>query len=80
MLVFVNIEGIAYKIIEDSIATQYELQLCLNSMFDKTLDTGNINNDGDNFYKFKESKTLLWATEENLYCKLVSNNVLYKLV
>jgi hypothetical protein len=80
MLVFVNIEGVAYKIIEDSTATQYELQLCLNSMFDKTLDTGNINNNGDNFYKFKESKTLLWATEENLYCKLVSNNVLYKLV
>lgn len=79
-LVFVNIEGTAFKIIEDTCATQDELQLCLNSLFDKTIDVGDINAANDNFYKFKETKTLLWATEDHLYCKLVSNNILYKLV
>lgn len=80
MLVFVNIEGTSYKIIEDEQATKEQLEMCLNSMFDKTLDTGAVSNkDGNNFYVFKESKTLLWATSDALFCKLASNNVLYRI-
>lgn len=80
MLVFVNIEGTSYKIIEDEQATKEQLEMCLNTMFDKTLDTGAASNkDGNNFYVFKESKTLLWATSDALFCKLASNNVLYRI-
>lgn len=79
-LVFVNVEGTTYKIIEDEEATMNEMQLCLNSMLDSTLDKNQINQNGNNFYVFKESKTLLWSTEDHLYCKLASNGKLYKLI
>lgn len=79
-LVFVNISGETYKIVEDEEASQTELETCLNSMFDKTVDSDNINSNNSNFYKFKETRTMLWATADNLYCRLSSNKKLYKLV
>lgn len=80
-LVFINIEGTSYKIIEDKEATKDQLEICLNSLFEKTLDTGNVQNiTNNNFYVFKESKTILWATEDALFCRLASNGILYRLV
>ena len=80
ILVFTNIAGESFKLAEDELATQNEVQLCLNSLFDRTVNPREENKDGDNFYVFKESKTMLWATPEHLYCKLSSNGQLYKLV
>lgn len=79
MLVFTNIEGKTFKIAEDREATQSELQFCLNSLFDKTMEVHDINNEPSDLYKFKESRTILWADERHLYCKLASNGVLYRL-
>lgn len=78
MLVFVDFDGQSHILVQDVEATQNELQLCLNSLFDKTIDHENISKSG-NFYIFKESKTMLWATEDNLFCKLASNGKLYRL-
>ena len=79
-LVFTNIEGTTFKLAEDELATQNEMQLCLNSLFDKTVDPDQKSQDGNNFFVFKESKTVIWATEDHLYCKLASNGRLYRLV
>lgn len=78
-LVFVDFDGQSHKIVEDVEATQGELQICLNSLFDRSIDDNVINANGNCFYVFKESKTMLWATEEHLYCKLASNGRLYRL-
>lgn len=78
-VVFVNIEERSFKIVQDETATADELQICLNSLFDKTLDVGNINKENDNFFKFKGTKTLLFATETNLFCRLASGKM-YKIV
>lgn len=78
-IVFVNIDGNSTKIAEDKIATANELEICLNSLYDSTLDDKDINIEGDNFLKFKGSRSYLWATETDLYAKLASNNNLYKL-
>lgn len=80
-LAFTNIEGTTFKIVEDEEATKGQLEVCLNSLFDKTLDPNSTKTtDGNNFYVFKESKTLLWATSDSLFCRLASNGRLYKLV
>lgn len=79
-VVFVNILGESFKLAENEIATQNELEICLNDLYESTLDVDhNINQDGNNFYKFKETKTILFATETNLFCRLASNKKLYKL-
>lgn len=80
MLVFVNIEGTSFKLVENRLATQDELQFCLNSLFDKTVDHDNINKDGNNFYIFKESKTTIFSTETNLFVRLSSNKKIYKMI
>lgn len=76
-VVFVNIDGVSCRIVEDRTVTKDELEICLNSLFDKTLDVGSgINAEvGDNFYKFKETRTLLIATQMQLFCRLASGKV-----
>lgn len=76
-LVFVNIDGESCRIVENRDVTKNELEICLNSLFDKTLDVGTgINSPtGDNFYKFKETRTLLIATPINLFCRLADGKV-----
>jgi len=77
---FTNIEGQTYKLAEDFNKTESKLELCLNSLFDKTLDSDEINLPGSSFYRFKESRTFLWATKKHLYCRLESDKSLFKLV
>ena len=79
-IVFINIEGQANALVEDEVATQNEIQICLNDINEKTLDTGEINQNGENFLKFKGCKTYLWATRDHLYAKLASNEQFYKLI
>lgn len=77
---FINIEGESMTLAQDEEATKREIQICLNDLNEKTLDVCPSNKNSDNFIKFKESRTYMWATRHHLFVKLESNNKLYKLV
>ena len=79
-IVFINIEGEAITIAEDEIATKGQIQLCLNDLNEKSLDVGEINSNGENFLKFKGTRSYLWSDGKHLFAKLQSNKQLYKLV
>lgn len=81
-IAFINVEGESTKIAVDYEATNGELEICLNDLNAKTVDsTGKqTNKDFDNFFKFKGTRTYMWATAEHLYVKLFSNKQLYKIV
>lgn len=80
-IVFVNIEGQSTIIARDEKAPEGQLEICLNDLHSKTLDSNkDLNDCYDNFIKFKGSRSLIWATEYNLYAKLESNKHLYKLI
>ena len=95
-IVFVNVEGESTSIACDYEATQGEVEICLNSLYDKTVDDttpqslddiridkcndGPINKNFQNFYKFKGTKTYLWSDGHHLYAKLQSNKQLYKVI
>ena len=77
-IVFINVEGESTAIVVDVLATQGQLEICLNSLFDKTLDTCQpINKNDQNFYKFKGTKTYMWSDGMHLYAKLASSKALY---
>ena len=79
---FINIEGESTKIAVDYEATNGELELCLNDLHAKSLDTTGkqTNKDFDNFFKFKGTRTYMWATRDSLFVKLESNKKLYKII
>jgi len=79
---FINIEGESTRIAVDYEATSGELELCLNDLHAKSLDTTGkkTNKDFDNFFKFKGTRTYMWATRDCLFVKLESNKQLYKIV
>lgn len=93
---FINVEGESTAIACDVDATQGEYELCLNSLYDSTLDDtkprslddvrlsreddGPFNRNGQSFYKFKETKTYLWSDGWHLYAKLQSSRRLYKVI
>lgn len=78
-LVFTNIEGKSYKIVEDFEVTDGQLTLQLDNLFEKTSNVGEINKYSDNFYKFRNCRTLLFSDNDILYCKLESNGKTYQL-
>ena len=79
-VVFINVEGESTAIAIDIEATQGQLEMCLNSLFDKTLDDGKpLNGNEQNFYKFKGTKTYMWSDGDHLYVKLASNKQLYQI-
>lgn len=79
---FINIEGESTRIAVDYEATNGELELCLNDLHAKSLDTTGkqTNKDFDNFFKFKGTRTYMWATRDALFVKLESNKQLYRIV
>jgi len=79
---FINIEGESTRIAVDYEATNGELELCLNDLHAKSLDTTGkqTNKDLDNFFKFKGTRTYMWATRNALFVKLESNKQLYRIV
>lgn len=81
-IAFINIEGEATRIAVDYEATADELEMCLNDLNAKTLDTTGkqTNKDLDNFFKFKGTRSLMWATRDALFVKLASNKQLYQIV
>ena len=79
-IVFVNIQGQSTQLATDEQATSEELEICLNNLYDSTIDTGNINKAGDSFVKFKGCRSYLFATPDALYAKLESNKKLYRLI
>lgn len=60
----VNIEGKATRIAADYEATNGELEICLNDLHTKTLDTTSkqSNKSGDNFFKFKACTLTCWLS------------------
>lgn len=79
---FINIEGESTKLAVDYEATRGEIQICLDDLNASTLDKSGKqkNKDGDNFFKFKGTRSCIWSTGEHLYVKLASNQQLYKIV
>lgn len=69
-LFFINFDNKCCKICEDPEITQGEIEMCINSLIDTTLDGRDHNKPGQHFYKFRESKTVLISMENNLYCRL----------
>ena len=55
--------------------------MCINALYEKSLDVGKPLNENDqNFYKFKGTRTYMWSDGDHLYAKLQSNGHLYKVV
>ena len=95
-LVYVNVEGDAFQIIDDGEASSNEIEICLNSLYDKTLDDtkprslddirldkdedGPLNKNFQNFYKFKGTRTYLWSDGKHLYVKFASNKALCRVI
>lgn len=77
-IVFVDIEGVSTAIAFNGLATQDELEICVNSLYDKTLDTGKpINEENQSFLKFKGTRSYLWSDGMHLFAKLASSKDLY---
>lgn len=74
-IAFVNVEGESTRIAVDYEATSDALELCLNDLNAKTVDTTGkkTNRDLDNFFKFKGTRSVMWATGSALFVKLASN-------
>lgn len=80
-VVFVNIEGESTAIATNGHATQGEIEICLNSLYDKTLDSGKpINGEDQSFFKFKGTRSYLWSDGKHLFAKLASSKDLYFIV
>lgn len=78
---FVNVEGESTAIAYDGEAAKIEIEMCLNSLYDKSLDDGKpINSNDQNFYKFKCTRTYLWSNGKHLFAKLASSKTLTKVI
>ena len=77
-IAFVNIEGHSTTIAFNGPATKDEYEICLNSLYDKTLDVGEpLNEEKQSFFKFKGTRSYLWSDGLHLFAKLASNKDLY---
>ena len=79
-VMYVNMLGEYYRIVHDDLVEENSIPYQLDNMYEKTYEVGKMNKNGDNFYKFSNTKTYLFADSENLFCKLDSNKKIYKLV
>ena len=80
-IVFVNVEGESTSIALNGSATKDELEICLNSLYDKTLDVGEpLNSEKQSFFKFKGTRSYLWSDGLHLFAKLASSKDLYFIV
>lgn len=66
---FVNFDNRACRICEAASATGGGVQMCLNSLTDTTVDGPSHNENGQCFYKFRESRTVLVSAGGHLYCR-----------
>ena len=80
-VVFVNVCGDAYVLAFDDTKIPRGIEITLEDLYNKTTETStSINMHGDNFVKFKGTRTILFATEDSLYAKLASNGKSYRIV
>lgn len=80
-IVFININGEMTQLICDVCATNDNIDICLNSLTEKSLNDGKpLNANDQNFYKFAGTRTYMWATPRNLFAKLESNKQLYQII
>ena len=57
------------------------IEISLEDIYNKTVEaTVPTNTSGDNFIKFRNTRTILFATEDSLYAKLASNGKAYRIV
>lgn len=71
---FVNFDNRACKICEDPDITRGEVEMCLNSLVDTTIDGPTQNGKRQYFYKFRESRTVLMSLNDGLYCRFGNKN------
>lgn len=71
---FVNFDNRACKICEDPDITRGEVEMCLNSLIDTTIDGPTQNGKRQYFYKFRESRTVLMSLNDGLYCRFGNKN------
>jgi len=80
-LVFVNIEGESCILATDVEINDGQLEISIDDLYDSTVDReADINSNGDSFVKFKGTRTIMLATQNELYAKLVSSDKTYQLV
>jgi succinyl-CoA synthetase beta subunit len=80
-VVFVNVCGDACVLAFDDTKVPRGIEITLEDLYNKTTETSTpINMHGDNFVKFKGTRTILFATEDSLYAKLASNGKAYRIV
>lgn len=73
-LYFINFDNKSLRLCEDTEVTQGEIEMCLNSLLETTLKIKDQNKDGDYFYKFNSSETLLFSFNKSLYCRFGNKN------
>lgn len=71
-LFFMNFDNKIQKIAFSDDLKYDEVEICLNSLLDTTYSNGSNNKEGDFFYKFRETNTVLMALENHLYCRFAN--------
>lgn len=72
-LVFVNIEGQSTVVAKSDKLPPDRLQVNLNSLYDATVDAERpLNGKTSNFYKFRGTRTVVWATSNGLFVKFAN--------
>lgn len=72
-IVFVNIEGQSNIIAFNDNSDHTVFETNIDSLYESKIDIEKINNNFDNFIKFRGTKTLMWATSKNLYVKFAND-------
>lgn len=72
-IVFVNIQGQSTILSKSDDASDTDLQINLNSLYDATVDSEKSLNKKDcNFYKFRGTRTVIWSTRNGLFVKFAN--------
>ena len=80
-VVFVNIGGDACVLAFDDTQVPRGIEISLEDISTPTAETlAFANTVNDNFIKFRNTRTILFATEDSLYAKLASNGKAYRIV
>lgn len=80
-VVFVNVCGDACILAFDDTQVPRGIEISLEDIYNKTVEASiPANTANDNFIKFRNTRTILFATEDSLYAKLASNGKAYRIV
>jgi len=80
-LVFVNVEGESCILATDVEANDGNLKMSIDDLYVSSVDSGtDVNSNGDAFVKFRGTRTVLFATQTELYARLASSGKTFMLV